>query len=504
MALPSLAAAPAGARVLMIESRFAFTMVPYHKRRLTFLISAMRHFAEELKAAGLAVDYYPLKSSKYRDSLSALRDHAKKTKTKEIWITAPTEYHTKAWLDTLAGTLGEELGFTFHFFDNTLFLTNRESFTAWATQSKTLLMETFYRGMRERHNILLDHGKPAGGKWNLDHDNRKPFKATVAVPPLPAFGPDDITRAAMADVEREFAAHPGNTAGFDLPVTRADAEAALADFLEHRLPLFGAYEDAMASAEPILFHSHLSSLLNAGLLDPLRVVRAAEQRYRDGLAPLNSVEGFCRQIIGWREFVYGIYWAFMPGYRDRNPRQSTRSLPQFFWDGKTDMNCLRHALGGVVERAYSHHIQRLMVICNFATLAGLRPQDVNDWFLAMYIDSHDWVVTPNVIGMAMNSDGNPNAPRGVIATKPYVSSAAYINRMSDYCKGCRYDHAARVGDDACPFNYLYWTFLQHYRDVFLQNQRMVMMVKNLDRIPAEQMKEMMTLRKTFIESLPTY
>ena len=239
-------------------------------------------------------------------------------------------------------------------------------------------METFYRGMRERHHVLIDHGKPAGGTWNLDKENRKPFKKGVTVRPLPHFSPDEITRQVIDDVNRTFADHPGSTGGFALPVSRHDAETALDDFLQHRLAEFGAYEDAMVSSEPILFHSHLSSLLNAGLLAPLAVVRAAEKRYRDGLAPLNSVEGFCRQIIGWREYVYGIYWAFMPDYRDRNPRQSSRPLPQFFWDGQTEMNCLKHSLGGVVERAYSHHIQRLMVICNFATLAGLNPQAVND------------------------------------------------------------------------------------------------------------------------------
>ncbi|HEX8325586.1 MAG TPA: cryptochrome/photolyase family protein, partial [Tepidisphaeraceae bacterium] len=248
--------------------------------------------------------------------------------------------------------------------------------------------------------------------------------------------------------------------------------------------------------EPFLFHSFLSAPLNAGLLSPMEMIRAAERRFYDGLAPLNCVEGFIRQILGWREYVYGIYWSFMPEYRERNARGSTRPLPQLFRDGQTKMNCLRQCVGQVIEHGYSHHIQRLMVICNFATLAGVNPQAMTDWFLSMYVDSHDWVVTPNVVGMAMNADG------GTIATKPYVSSAAYINRMSDYCKTCAYDHRARTGENACPFNYLYWTFLQHFRRLFESNPRMKMVLKNLERVETPEMRQMMLLRKTFLEALP--
>jgi deoxyribodipyrimidine photolyase-related protein len=347
--------------------------------------------------------------------------------------------------------------------------------------------------MRKQHRVLMDGDEPAGREWNFDKSNRKPAPAGLRVPRVPAFAPDAITRAAMEDVEAVFPTHPGTTAGFDLPVTRADARAALADFIQHRLPRFGDYEDAMVTGQPVLFHSLLSAPLNAGLLSPLECVHAAEKAYETGGAPLNCVEGFVRQILGWREYVYGIYWSFMPEYRDRNARKSEHDLPDWFWSGDTDLNCLRQCVGGVVDRAYSHHIQRLMVLCNFATLAGLSPQAVNDWFYAMYVDSHDWVVTPNVVGMGMNADN------GTMATKPYVSSGAYINRMSDYCDGCRYDVTTRDQDDSCPFNYLYWTFLEHFRKQYAANPRMTMILKNLDRIADADMRAMMKQRKRFIE-----
>jgi deoxyribodipyrimidine photolyase-related protein len=248
----------------------------------------------------------------------------------------------------------------------------------------------------------------------------------------------------------------------------------------------------MLTGEPLLNHSGVSMLLNAGLLHPMEMVKTVEKEFRAGRVPLNSAEGFIRQIIGWREYVYGIYWAFMPDYRDRNQRGSKVDLPDWFWTGKTDLNCMHQCLSGVIDHAYSHHIQRLMVICNFATLSAINPQQVNDWFYAMYIDSHDWVVTPNVVGMGMNADG------GTMATKPYVSSAAYINRMSDYCKSCKYNHTIRVGENACPFNYLFWTFLHHFKDTFQKNPRMTMMLKNAEKIDADEMKQMMQQRKQFI------
>ncbi len=494
----ALAAAPVDAPVLMVESDKALRAWPFHKKRLVFLLSSMRHFADELRAAGRTVAYYPLKPRGYRDSVSALIDHLRATGSRDVFYARPSEHHTQAWIDTLPQTLAARglPGVSFHAHDNNLFLTDRAAFARWAAGRKNPIMEFFYRQMRATHRVLMQGDAPVGGQWNLDKLNRKAAPQGLLMPAIPAFEPDDITRAVMAEVDRRFPDHPGSTAGFDLPVTRAGAEAARDDFIRARLPLFGDYEDAMLQGQPHLFHSVLSPLINVGLLEPMATIRLAEKSFYDGHAPLNAVEGFVRQILGWREYVYGIYHTFMPEYRDRNSRGATRSLPQFFWSGDTDMNCLRQCVGGVVERAYSHHIQRLMIICNFATLAGLSPQAVNDWFYAMYADAHDWVVTPNVVGMGMASDG------GTMATKPYVSSAAYINRMSDYCQSCRYNPKTRTGDDACPFNFLFWTFLHDHAAAYASNPRMTMMLKNASRISPAEIKEMLRRRDAFLQSEP--
>lgn len=502
MALPSLVAAGRDAPVLMVESDRQFRTVPFHKHRIAFLVSAMRHFAEELRSSGRTVAYYPFAAEGYRDSLAALRHHVATTGSRELWVTEPSEYHTRAWMETLP----EKLGVRIRYFKNTLFLTDREEFAAWARLLKAPVMEHFYRRMRVAHGVLMEaDGKtPVGGEWNFDKENRKPAPRGLLVPAAAEFAPDGITREVLAEVGRRFPDHPGTTGGFVLPVTRGDASAALADFVKHRLPLFGDYEDAMVTGQPVLFHSFLSPMLNCGLLSPRQCVDAAVAAYERGKAPLNAVEGFVRQILGWREYVYGIYWSFMPEYRERNARGNTRGLPDFFWDGKTEMNCLRQTITGLLERAYTHHIQRLMVLCNFATLAGLNPQAVNDWFYAMYADAHDWVVTPNVVGMGLCADGTAEAPhRGTMATKPYISSAAYMDRMSDYCVGCRYDPKARTGEGACPFNFLFWTFLHHYRELYRANPRMGMMLKNAEKIASGEMKQMMQERKRFLEGLST-
>ena len=498
MELPSLREAPAGATVFMVESDRNFRAVSFHKHRIAFLVSAMRHFAEELRGSGREVAYFPFAASGYRDSLAAVREHIRRTGCREFWVTEPSEYHTWAWLESLP----EKLGIRIRYFANTLFLTDREEFADWAQALKAPVMEHFYRRMRVKHAVLMDGDQPVGGTWNLDKENRKAPPRGLLVPELPRFAKDEITREVLAEVERRFPEHPGSTANFALPVTREAARRALADFVKNRLPLFGDFEDAMVSGQPVLFHSFLSPMLNAGLLSPMQCIRAAEGAYTSGKAPLNSVEGFVRQILGWREFVYGIYWSFMPEYRQRNARGDTTGLPGFFWSGKTEMNCLRQAVGGVIERAYSHHIQRLMVLCNFSTLAGLSPQAVNDWFYAMYADSHDWVVTPNVVGMGMNADATAEAPhRGTMATKPYISSAAYIDRMSDYCDGCGFDPKRRTGEGACPFNYLFWTFLETHRRLYARNPRMTMMLKNAERIDPAEMAEMMRMRERFARSL---
>ena len=477
-------------RVLLIESRKHFAAWPFHKHRIAFQLSAIRHFVEELRAADIPVHHYGLNRRPYLDSISAITHLVKQTGDSQFVVIDPSEHHCAQWIQSLPAALGVGIRVE----SSTLFLTVREEFAAWARPLKRPIMEHFYQKMRTKLGVLLESdGSPVGGKWNLDKENRKPAKRGLTFPQPLSISPDPITLAALKDVQRIFPTHPGSTEGFSLPVTRPDAERAWKNFVKHRLPQFGDYEDAMLTAEPVLNHSFVSMLLNVALLSPMKLVRDVEAEFRAHRVPLNSAEGFIRQIIGWREYVYGIYWSFMPEYRTRNSRKSNLSLPDWFWTGKTEMNCLSHCIKGVLDRAYSHHIQRLMVICNFATLAGLSPQAVNDWFYAMYVDSYDWVVTPNVIGMGMNADN------GTIATKPYISSAAYINRMSDYCQGCRFDPAKRMGEAACPFNYLFWTFLHQFADQFKNNPRMTMMLKNAQKIEARQMSEMMQQRKEFIE-----
>jgi deoxyribodipyrimidine photolyase-related protein len=487
----SISLVPPGREALLIESNFAFRMLKYHRKRLTFLISSMRHFRDELIAAGRTVHYYPLQARGYRDSISALRHFIKTTGQRQLRVVQPSEYHTKTWIESL----GEKLNLQIDFEPNELFLTDRIEFADWARSVRSPLMETFYRRMRVKHRVLMTGGKPAGGTWNFDKQNRKSPPGELLIPAVPNYPPDSITHEVMDEINGRFSDHPGSTDGFNYPVTRVDARHALQDFLDHRLSGFGDYEDAMLTGQPVLYHSRLSSVLNNGLLEPLECIRAAEACFKKGTAPLNAVEGFIRQILGWREYMYGIYWTFMPEYRNRNARGDSLPLPGFFWSADTEMNCLHRTIGSVVEHAYSHHIQRLMVICNFATLVGFSPQAVNDWFLELYVDSHDWVVTPNVIGMGLNADG------GTCATKPYVSSGAYINRMSDYCKSCKYNVTHRVGPDACPYNYLYWTFLETNRKTLERNPRIGMVLKNLDRFDPAELKLMRQQRQALLTTL---
>ena len=281
-------------------------------------------------------------------------------------------------------------------------------------------------------------------------------------------------------------------------MTRADARAALDDFVAHRLADFGRYEDAMTERSDLLFHSHLSPYVNLGLLSPMEMARAAEAAYHAGAAPLNSVEGFIRQTIGWREFMYWQYWRQMPGFHDENAWEAHRAMPRLFWDAETKMNCLHHAVGSVLATGHHHHIERLMLVCNFCLLAGVDPKQVNDWFLTFYVDAYDWVVTPNVIGMGLNADG------GKTATKPYVASANYIHTMSDYCRGCAYDRKARTGPDACPFNTLYWNFVIANEERLRKNPRTSRVTINLRRIDAGQRVAIQQDAAIFLASLQPY
>jgi deoxyribodipyrimidine photolyase-related protein len=385
-----------------------------------------------------------------------------------------SEYGRSAGLRALVEACGLRVEVTPH----SGFLSTAADFDRLAGPAdKRVTMETFYRAMRRKTGILMDGDRPAGGAWNYDAENRERPRAGLRFPEPPRFAPDELTAGAIEFVARRFADHPGTIGDFTLPVTRRDALALLDHFARERLDTFGPYQDAMVRGNRDMSHSLLSAALNTGLLGPQEVVDRAELAYRAGHARLASVEGFVRQIIGWREFVWRVYWKRMPEYRERNALNANLALPAFYWSGETDMACLAETLGAVRETAYAHHIQRLMILGNFALIAGLEPQAVNDWFWASFIDGYEWVMIPNVIGMTLHADG------GYVGTKPYAASAAYINRMSDYCRGCRYDRSDAAGPNACPFNALYWDFIARNEARFAPNVRMRMIVRSWQTRP---------------------
>jgi len=488
--------------VWMAEVAEESTHVWTHKARITVFLAAMRHFRDALRADGIEVDYTELATKPARAepatlaaalaaSLTALRK-AKRSPVKLV-VVEPGEWRVQEALRGAAAEAAIELEVR----PDRHFFTSREDFAAHAKGRKQLRLEYFYRPLREKFGVLMDDGEPAGGQWNFDAENRGSFGRSGPGPlPSPArFPPDATTRGVIDLVDARFAAHPGSLADFDWPVTPADAEVALADFVAHRLANFGRYQDAIWTGEPWLWHSRLSQAMNMKLLDPRAVVAAAERAWREGRAPLEAAEGFIRQVIGWREYVRGVYWHLMPEYADRNTLGAEGPLPGFYWTADTEMNCLRDALSQTLRFGYAHHIQRLMVTGLFAMLAGVRPQDVHRWYLAVYVDAVEWVELPNTLGMSQFADG------GVMASKPYCASGAYIERMSNACAGCRFKPKLASGPDACPFTTLYWDFLARHEKSLARNQRMTMQLKNLSRKEASELRTIRRQADAFRESL---
>ncbi|MCU0702745.1 MAG: cryptochrome/photolyase family protein [Fimbriiglobus sp.] len=467
--------------VWMAEVKEESTHVWSHKARTAVFLAAMRHFRDRLRSQGYRVEYRELTDPTNRGSLAAeLKRAVKAVQPLRLIVVEPGDFRVLESLQEAAKSLGLPLDVRTdrHFFST------RADFDAHAAGRKQLRLEFFYRELRKRTGVLMADGEPVGGEWNFDIENRGSFGkgGPGEVPECLSFPPDAVTREVLAMIGEQFADHPGSLGHFDWPVTPADAELALADFIEHRLPLFGQYQDAMWTAQPYLYHSRLSASLNLKLIDPRRVVAAAEEAYRNGHAPLPAVEGFIRQILGWREYVRGVYWRFMPEYLTRNALNATAPLPGFFWTADTDLNCLRHALGQTLEYGYAHHIQRLMVTGLFCLLLGVEPRQVHEWYLAVYVDAVEWVEVPNVVGMSQFADG------GVMASKPYVASGKYVQRMSNYCTGCRYDPAKSTGERACPFTTLYWDFLMRHEALLAANPRTVMQVRNLNRMKTDEKK----------------
>ena len=462
-------------RVVMAEVLEEATYVRHHPKKIALVFAAMRKFAAALEDAGWTVFYTQMDDTENAGSIvgEVLR-RAEQTGAQEVICTEPGEWRLINKL-THAPVRTRIL-------QDDRFLASHADFETWAEGRKALRMEYFYRDMRRKTGLLMDGDQPAGGQWNFDHDNRKPAPGDLKPEGPLRFEPDNVTGDVLALVEARFDGHFGDLRPFWFATTRAQALEALAHFIRHALPRFGDYQDAMLRGEDFLYHAILSPYLNIGLLGPLEVCQAAEQAYRDGHAPLNAVEGFIRQIIGWREYVRGIYFLEGPDYAQRNALRQTRDLPAMYWGGETRMACMQAAIGQTAREAYAHHIQRLMVTGNFALLAGIDPSQVSQWYLEVYADAFEWVEAPNVVGMSQFADG------GVIASKPYVSSGAYINKMSDYCKGCAYKVAQKTGEGACPFNTLYWHFLDRHRERFSKNARMGNMYGTWDRMDADKRK----------------
>jgi deoxyribodipyrimidine photolyase-related protein len=471
---------PALDLVWMAEAAEESTHVWSAKQRIAVFLAAMRHFAASLRAEGLRIDYTALDESTASRSLAdELRHAITRLGPQRLVLCAPGDWRVYQSIRAVA----EQAGLTLDVRDDRHFFCTVREFAAHAKARKSLRLEYFYREMRQRHGVLMHEGAPLGGQWNFDADNREAFGAAGpgALPPPLRFEPDEITREVIALVQSRFADHPGTLDHFGWPVTRAQALQALAAFIEQRLPNFGRYQDAIWPGEPWLYHSLLASSLNLKLLNPREVVQAAEQAHREGHAPLPSVEGFVRQIIGWREYVRGVYWTQMPGYLARNELDAHEPLPAWYWTGDTDMACLRDAIGQTLTHGYAHHIQRLMVTGLFALMLGVEPKQVHGWYLAVYVDAVEWVELPNTLGMSQYADG------GLMGSKPYVATGKYIPRMGGrHCAGCRYDPALREGDGACPFTTRYWDFLMRHEARLAQNPRMALQVKNLGRLTAAQ------------------
>jgi len=471
--------------IFMCEVHEEATYVKHHPKKIVLVFSAMRHFAQELSDKGYVVDYVKLEDPKNTQHFDTeLHRAIMQHKPDKVVLTHPGEYRVLKMLEKYCTIL-----------EDNRFLCSREEFAAWAKNRKECRMEFFYREMRKRKNILMKENKPVGGQWNYDQYNRQPLKTDLKIPKKSHFKPDQITQDVIRLVKKRFHQHFGQIDSFDFAVTRKEALHELKTFVNERLKYFGAYQDAMVEGEPWLFHSHISFYLNCGLLLPQECIEEALAAYEEKKVSIYSTEGFIRQILGWREYVRGIYWLKMPDYKNNNFLDAHHSLPDFFWSGNTKMNCLKQCITDTAKNAYAHHIQRLMVIGNFALLAGIHPLLVNEWYLIVYADAYEWVELPNVTGMILFSDG------GILASKPYAASGAYINKMSNYCKNCHYKVSQKEGESACPFNYLYWNFLILNKDKLRNNQRMKLIYNRLASIEQEKIASIQEEAKKFFKKL---
>jgi len=455
--------------LLFFEPMSSFYELPHHKQKLIYLITSLRKYIPTIRHERVIHE----KVTENHQGLSkTLKRIFSEQQFEKLYVTKPSDYQTLKELMFFC----QSNSIILNVLEDTKFVSNEEDFDLWSKGKKSLIQEYFYRWIRKKHSVLMDEGKPEGGKWNLDKENRKGASALKEIiPDRKPIKTDELTIGVMVEVDKIFNKSFGDFENFNWATTHKEAWNQMLEFFDTYFKNYGSFQDAMKSNEPFMFHSLLSAYLNSGLLDPMDCIEEAECRYRNNEAPLNSTEGFIRQIIGWREFIRGIYWSNMPHYKELNFFNNTNKLPSFFWDGDTKMHCIADVVSTTKKNAYAHHIQRLMVTGNFAMLSGISPSDICDWYLSVYIDAYEWVELPNTLGMATFSDG------GVVGSKPYAASGKYINRMSNYCSSCEYNPKNTIEDDSCPFNYLYWNFLMKNQGLLSKNPRMGLIYNTLSK-----------------------
>lgn len=487
---------PSSGPLCLIESLPTLTKFHFHKKRMVLVLSLIRHFVAELRHAGYEVYHYRLDDEKTGvlcecGEEACLEDFIKRAGIQKLRVMESTEFD----LDTLTKSLVIQSGLPVELIPNDQFLVDRGNFAAWYVSLADPTMEAFYRKRRRETGTLMQEDQPLGGRWNYDADNRVPPTGNMPVPDSPAFPPDDITLEVIHLVEERFPDHVGDTSDFSLPVTRTATEYWLEDFLQHRLRLFGMYQDAMLTKSSRMYHSCLSPYMNLGVLHPAEVLRKVEEAYIEGEAPINSVEGFIRQVMGWREYLHGVYWMRMPDYREENYLSFHRSIPAMMQTGDTNLRCLSCVIDQSKREAYAHHIQRLMIVGNFALLIGVEPKELVRWMMEMYIDAAEWAALPNVMGMTLYADG------GQLGSKPYAASAHYTDKMSDYCHGCHYRERKRVGEKACPLNFLYWNFVGTYQELLKHNPRMQTAIQMYRHKPQAERNLIESSSKEFLQRI---
>ncbi len=466
----------------MAEVTAESTHAPSHRARTALFLAAMRHFAERRRAAGLTVHYRRLGSTdRPADLGGALEQDLARLQPQRLCVLQPGERRVQRDLEDAAARHGLRLEIR----EDPHFIDTPEAFGRWAGSRRELRLEHYYRKLRREHDVLMDGDAPAGGAWNFDASNRGSFgrQGPGLIPEPLGFEADAITREAIDDVRTHLPHLPGELEAFDWPVTPEQAQAALEDFIRNRLPAFGTWQDAMWTDAPWLYHARISAALNLHLLDPRAAIREAESAWHDGHAPIEAVEGFIRQILGWREYVRGLYFHFGDDWHTWNALDAHEPLPQLYWDADTDMTCLAQAVGQTLRLGYAHHIQRLMVTGLFAQLLGVEPRAIHAWYLGIYVDAVEWVELPNVLGMSQYADG------GRMASKPYVATGRYIQRMSNYCRHCRFDPGEATGERACPFTTLYWDFLDRHRERFARHPRTALQWKHVERMDPERLQQ---------------